>query len=118
MAVALEVRTTLGQRYDIAGPQEYRLKEVVELVCALTRRRRLVIGLPDRLSYLQAWMLERLPGPRMTRDNYRSMQVPSTTNAPWPLGGERQSIEAIAPSYLAPSGPRERYPQLRWRARP
>ncbi len=117
MAVALEDTETFGQRYELAGPQEYRLKELVELVCALTHRRRLVIGLPDRLSYLQAWMLERLPGPLMTRDNYRSMQVPSTTNAPWPLGGERQSIEAIAPSYLAPSGPRERYPQLRWRAR-
>jgi len=53
----------------------------------------------------------------MTRDNYRSMQVPSTTSAPWPLGGERQPLEAIAPGYLAPSGPRERYPQFRWRAR-
>ena len=117
MAVALEDTETFGQRYDLAGPREYGLKELVELVCALTHRKRLVVGLPDGLSYLQASLLEMLPGQLMTRDNYRSMQVPNTTRAPWPLGGERQSLEAIAPAYLFPSGPRERYPQLRWRAR-
>jgi NADH dehydrogenase len=117
MAVSLDDMETFGQKYDLAGPREYRLKQLVELVCALTHRRRLVIGLPDKLSYLQAALLEMLPGPLMTRDNYRSMQVPSTTSAPWPLGGERQPLEAIAPGYLAPSGPRERYPQFRWRAR-
>ena len=117
MAVSLEDTETFGQKYDLAGPREYKLKQLVELVCALTHRRRLVIGLPDRLSYLQASLLEMLPGPLMTRDNYRSMQVPNTTAAPWPLGGDRQPLEAIAPTYLAPSGPRERYPQFRWRAR-
>jgi NADH dehydrogenase len=117
ISVALEDTETYGERYELAGPREYRLKDLVELVCALTHHRRLVIGLPDKLSYLQAWLLEILPGRLMTRDNYRSMQVPSTTAAPWPLGGERASVEAIAPTYLAPSGPRERYPQLRWRAR-
>ncbi len=117
MAVALEDTETFGQKYDLAGPREYTLRELVELVCTLTHHRRLVIGLPNGLSYLQAWTLEMLPGQLMTRDNYRSMQVPNTTKAQWPLGGERQSLEAIAPTYLVPSGPRERYPQLRWRAR-
>jgi NADH dehydrogenase len=116
MAVALADTETFGQRYDLGGPQEYRLKQLVELVCLFTHRRRLVIGLSPRLSYVQAWLLEHLPGKLMTRDNYRSMQVPNTTNAEWPLA-ERHSLEALAPAYLAPSGPRERYPQLRWRAR-
>jgi NADH dehydrogenase len=117
MAVALGDTETFGQRYDLGGPREYTLKQLVELVCLFTHRQRLVIGLSERLSYLQAWMLEHLPGKMMTRDNYRSMQVPNTTNAEWPLGGERHALEALAPAYLAPSGPRERYPQLRWRAR-
>jgi len=117
MAIALAETESHGKRYDLGGPREYRLKELVELVCAFTHRQRLVIGLPDRLSYLQAFMLELLPGKLMTRDNYRSMQVPNTTNAEFPFGVERQALEAVAPAYLAPSGPRERYPQLRWRAR-
>jgi len=117
MAVSLEDTETFGQKYDLAGPRHYTLKELVELVCALTHRRRLVIGLPDKLSFLQAAFLEMLPGRLMTRDNYYSMKVPNTTSAPWPLGGDLHPLEAIAPTYLAPSGPRERYPQFRWRAR-
>jgi NADH dehydrogenase len=93
------------------------MKALVQFVCAVTGRRRLVFGLPDRLAHLQAWLLEHLPGKLMTRDNLRSMQVPSTCSAPFPFRLHPQSLEAVAPGYLAPAGPRERYPQLRWRAR-
>ena len=114
---ALEEPEAGGKAYELCGPGVYTMKELVELVCAITGRRRLVVGLPDRLSYLQAWMLEHLPGKLMTRDNYRSMQVPNTCDAPFPFNLHPQALEAVAPLYLAPSGPRERYPQLRWRAR-
>ena len=86
-------------------------------VCAVTGRRRLVLGLGDRLSYFQARLLELLPGPPMSRDNYYSMQVPSTSDAAFPFGIQPQALEGIAPFYLAPASPRERYPELRWRAR-
>ena len=66
---------------------------------------------------MQAFVLEKLPGRLLTRDNYRSMQVPNTTRSPFPFGIVPQALEAVAPAYLLPSGPRERYPQLRWRAR-
>jgi NADH dehydrogenase len=117
MAAALPETESHGQRYELGGPREYRLKELVELVCLFTHRSRLVIGLSPKLSYMQARVLEKLPGKLMTRDNYRSMQVPNTTNAEFPFGIERHALEALARAYLAPSGPRERYPQLRWRAR-
>jgi NADH dehydrogenase len=114
---ALEEPEAGGKVYELCGPRVYTMKELVELVCAITGRRRPVVGLPDRLSYFQAWMLEHLPGKLMTRDNYRSMQVPNTCDAPFPFNLQPQALEAVAPAYLAPSGPRERYPQLRWRAR-
>lgn len=106
-----------GRRFDLCGPRIYALEDLVRYVCALTGRRRIVLGLPDRLSYLQAWLMEFLPGPPMTRDNYRSMQVPNVSDAPFPFGIEPQALEGVAPFYLAASAPRERYPQLRWRAR-
>jgi len=114
---ALEEPKARANAYELCGPRVYTMKQLVESVCAMTGRRRLVVGLPDRLSYLQAWMLEHLPGKLMTRDNYRSMQVPNTCGAPFPFHLQPQALEAVAPAYLAPSGPRERYPQLRWRAR-
>ena len=128
MLAALESRAhshdTAGKRYDLCGPHECTLRELMEFVCAVTGRRRLIIGLPDALSYLQAWTMERLPGPLLTRDNYRSMQVPSVCDCAFPFGIQPVSFEAAAPAWLAPSGPRERiagsrerFAQLRWRAR-
>jgi NADH dehydrogenase len=117
MHYALEEPTARGKTFELCGPAVYTMRELVEFCCAAIGRRRLVLGLSDRLSYLQAWTLEHLPGQLMTRDNYRSMQVPNTCDAPFPFRLQPHSLEAVAPTYLAPSGPRERYPQLRWRAR-
>ena len=115
--VALDDRDAAGKRYDLCGPREYTLRQLVEFVCAVTGRRRLVIGLPDNLSYLQAWSLELLPMKLLTRDNYYSMQVPSVCEGPFPFGIHPVALEAAAPSWLAPAGPRERYPRLRWKAK-
>jgi len=117
MLAALESREAAGERYDLCGPKEYTLRQLIELVCEITRRRRVVIGLPDGLSYLQAWIMELLPVQLLTRDNYRSMQVPSVCDCAFPFGIQPALLEALAPSWLAPAGPRARYPQLRWKAR-
>jgi uncharacterized protein YbjT (DUF2867 family) len=110
---ALEDCDAQGKRYDLGGPRQYTLRELVETVCAITGRRRLVLGLGERLSMAQARMLELLPVKLMTRDNVRSMQVPSVCSTPFPFGIEPGALEALAPSWLAPVGPRGRYPALR-----
>lgn len=114
---ALEEPEARGKAYELCGPHQSTMKELVEFVCAVIGRRRIVVGLPERLSFMQAWMLEHLPGKLMSRDNFRSMQVPSTCAAAFPFNLQPQALEAVAPGYLAPSGRSERYPQLRWRAR-
>jgi NADH dehydrogenase len=117
MSRALDELSTHGKTYELCGPRQYTLKELVELVCQITGRHRAVIGLPDRLSYWQAFVMEKLPGKLITRDNLRSMQVPNVCSGVFPFGIRPQALEAAAPAYLAPAGPRERYPRLRWRAR-
>ena len=116
---AIDEPRSHGKAYDLCGPRVYTLRELVEFVCAITRRRRLIIPLSDRMSYLLARLMELAPHPLMTRDNYRSMQVPSVCGADCtlPFGLIAQALEAVVPFYLAPLGPRERYPQFRWRAR-
>jgi uncharacterized protein YbjT (DUF2867 family) len=117
MLASLPDHDSVGRAHTLAGPQECTLRELVQFVCAVTGRRRIIVGLPDGLAWLQAWMLEHLPGPLLTRDNLRSMQVPNVSDGPFPFGIAPTSLEAAAPTWLAPSGPRERYPQLRWKAR-
>jgi NADH dehydrogenase len=114
---ALDSDEAAGKRYDLCGPKEYTLRQLVELVCSITGRRRLVIGLPESLSYLQAWAMELLPVRLLTRDNFNSMQVPSVCDCAFPFGIQPAPLEALAPSWLAPAGPRERYRLLRWKAK-
>jgi uncharacterized protein YbjT (DUF2867 family) len=118
MVEALGESNSSGQAYDLCGPKVYTLRELIATVCRLTERRRLLLGMPRALAYLQAWLLELAPGePLMTRDNLRSMQVPSVCDCSLPFGIVAQELETLAPAWLAPSGPRQRYPVLRWRAR-
>ena len=110
---ALDEGESRGKRYELGGPKQYTLRELVAAVCAITGRKRLIVGLGERLSMAQARMLELLPVKLMTRDNVRSMQVPSVCSTPFPFGIEPAALEALAPSWLAPVGPRGRYPALR-----
>jgi uncharacterized protein YbjT (DUF2867 family) len=121
MLASLEDPEASRRAFELCGPRAYTLKELVGAVCRMTGRRRLVAGLPDWASRLQAKLMGMAPDPLklMTLDNYRSMQVANVCTGPQPLpfGLVPQPLEAIAPTYLAPAGPRERYPELRWRAR-
>lgn len=114
---ALEAREAQGRRYTLCGPRRYTLRELVQAVCHITGRRRLILGLGDRLSYWQARMMELTPGPLMTRDNYYSMQVPSVCDGAFPFGIEPAALEATAPAWLAPGAAHARYPELRRDAR-
>jgi NADH dehydrogenase len=113
---SLEERDAAGKHYDLCGPREYSLRELVQYVCRATGRRRLIIGLGPALSWMQAWVLEKLPGRLVTRDNLLSMQVPSVSAAPLPFGIVATSLDAVVPLYLAHTAPRERYGDLRHRA--
>jgi NADH dehydrogenase len=113
IASSLDDMVSHGWRYELGGPREYSLRELVELVCRMTGRRRWIVGLPGGLARLQAWVLEHLPGKLMSRDNLDSMKVPSVTGAAFPFGIQPQPIEAVAPSYLPPVNPFEEYPSLR-----
>jgi uncharacterized protein YbjT (DUF2867 family) len=110
---SLDDSDAAGKRFDLCGPSEYTLRELVEYVCRATGRRRLIIGLGPMFSSLQAWVLEKLPGRLVTRDNLRSMQVPSVSSAPLPYAIVATSLDAVTPFYLGHAAPRERYDDFR-----
>ena len=100
---------TVGQSYDLCGPKVYSLRELVTLVGAVTGRRRLIVGLNDTLSCLQAFSLELLPVKLMTRDNYYSMKIDNVSNQAFPFGIQPAALEAVIPAYLGHDFPRARY---------
>ncbi len=96
-AAALNDPSTYGRRYDLCGPREYTLKALVQYTAKLMGVKRLVIGLPDRLSRLQASILEYVPGKPLSLDNYRSLTQDSVCR-----DGERcpTTLESIVTEYL------------------
>ncbi len=104
-----------GKSYDLAGPDVYTLQALIEKVMHALDKKRLIIGLGDRLSYLQAWVMEWLPIKLMSRDNVRSMEVDSVTTSSMakeiklPL----TALDAIIPTYLQNKTPRAAYDEYR-----
>ena len=111
---------TIGQTYELAGPQVFTLKELVQTAGRLSGHARPVIGLPDALGALQAMAMELLPGaPLMSRDNLASMRVPNVATGTLPgldaLGIKPASIASVVPGYLSAGQGAARLD--RWRAR-
>jgi len=113
---SLDQANTFGRAYDLCGPRIYTLRELVELIAALLGKRRPIISLGDRLSYLQAWLMEWLPIKLMTRDNYYSMQVDSVCNCEFPFDFEPSTLESVVAEYLVGASPRNKYALFRHRA--
>ena len=98
-------RSSIGQVYELAGPQVLSLAEIVRLAGQHSGHARPVLPLPGPLAWAQAVMMEMLPGePLMSRDNLASMRVPNIASGRLPglqdLGIQPQSLSAVLPSYL------------------
>lgn len=116
-AASLGDRDSIGKRYDLGGPQVYTLRELAAYAGTASGHPRPVIGLPDRLAFLQAWAMEYKPGTKlMSRDNLNSMKVDSVCDSPLPFSIQATPLEAVAPVYLSGTSPRSRYSWFRYKA--
>ena len=109
----LEDKTTAGKIYEVCGPEVFTLKQLVQLAGRYSGINqgagRPVIGLPDALARLQAWMMEMAPGqPLMSRDNLDSMKADNVASGQFPgldaLGIVPTALGAVAPFYLGVQG--------------
>jgi NADH dehydrogenase len=108
-------KSTFGKRYDLCGPHEYTLQELVRYVARVSGKKRLIIGLGDGFSRLQAGILQYAPGKPFTPDNYRSLTQPSVCSGAFPavFGISPTPLEAVVPAYLANVTVRGRYSRYR-----
>jgi len=103
LCTALPTEHTYGKTYQLCGPETYSLYEIVTGIAEILNLRRVVIGLPDGLSRIQAWIMDYLvPGKPFSLDNYRSLSVASvcTENGLAALGIKASSMSVVLPQYL------------------
>lgn len=109
----LQDADTVGQIYEVCGPEVFTLRQLVELAGRYAGiqggKGRPVIGLPAALGRLQARLMELAPGePMLSRDNLDAMASDNVATGKLPglqaLGIHPAALDAIAPSYLGAQG--------------
>ena len=100
---ALEDPSTAGKTYQLCGPDIFSLREIVALIAKTLGKRRLIVGLPDTLASVQAWLMDYVvPGRILSVDSFRSLTVASvcTENGLEALGVRAMAMRDLLPTYL------------------
>ena len=100
---------TAGRTYELAGPNVYALRELVQITLRLIGKRRLLLPVPFAIAQLQARLFELLPSPPLTTGQVDLLKADSVASAVLPgfreLDIEPKAVEHIVPTYIGPRAP-------------
>jgi NADH dehydrogenase len=99
--VALDGRATPGAIYELGGPEVKTFEELLQMMLAETGRRRLLVPWPFALARVQAFLLEWLPKPLLTRDQVTLLQRDNVVSPEADADGRTLQGLGIAPTSLA-----------------
>ncbi|AZL15002.1 complex I NDUFA9 subunit family protein [Rickettsiales endosymbiont of Stachyamoeba lipophora] len=91
--------------YQLAGNKVYTLREIMELICKYTKRKKLLINIPEMLAKFMGMFLQILPEPILTMDQVDTLKTDSIVNDQFPTIKNLWLInltdaEQIIPNYL------------------
>jgi len=100
--LALRDPTTVGQTYELCGPDVMTLEQIVRTTAAAAAIRCRIFRLPDFIAWLQAVVMNLLPGKPFSIDNYKSLTVDSLCREDGcaRLGIRPKPLLAVLPTYL------------------
>lgn len=106
MSEVLQRPEARGMAYDLAGPQTYSFRELLELMLHITGQRRCLVGIPWPLAKIQAAIMEHMPHPMLTRDQVELLKTDNVIRNPHgetlrDLGISPMALEVILPAYLS-----------------
>lgn len=94
-----------GETVELGGPRVYTFKELLELICEVTGRKRFLAPVPFELMRPFAAIAGLAPVPPLTLDQLDMLTVDNVVSEGAAgladLGIEPRTVEAIVPSYLA-----------------
>lgn len=98
-----------GSTYELGGPEQLTMREIMRIILQTTDRNPLLVPLPFGLASLQAMLLQFAPGAfKLTPDQVRMLEVDNVVSEAAKsagltlqgLGIQPDSLQAIVPSYL------------------
>ena len=109
VANAVDGKSKPGATYELGGPEVLTMREIMQIILAITERNRMLVSLPFGLAKLQALLLQFAPGAlKLTPDQVAMLQTDNVVSDAAKaagltlegLGIAPDSMEAIAPQYL------------------
>jgi NADH dehydrogenase len=109
VAEAVDGKAKPGATYELGGPEVLTMREIMEIILAITERNRMLVSLPFGLAKLQAQFLQFAPGPlKLTPDQVELLRSDNVVSDAAKaacltlegLGIAPDSMEAVAPQYL------------------
>jgi uncharacterized protein YbjT (DUF2867 family) len=109
VAEAVDGKAKPGATYELGGPEVLTMREIMEVILAVTERNRMLVPLPFGLAKLQALFLQYAPGALkltpdqvvlLQSDNVVSDAAKAASLTLQGLGIAPDSMEAVAPQYL------------------
>jgi uncharacterized protein YbjT (DUF2867 family) len=109
VAEVVDGKAKQGATYELGGPEVLTMREIMEAICAITDRNRMLVPLPFGLARLNAFFLQFAPGmlkltpdqvELLKSDNVVSDAAKASGLTLEGLGIAPDSMEAIAPQYL------------------
>jgi uncharacterized protein YbjT (DUF2867 family) len=109
VADAADGKTRPGGIYELGGPEVLTMREIMEIILAITERKRMLLSLPFGLAKFEAMFLQFAPGAlKLTPDQVELLRVDNVVAAATKaagltlegLGITPDSLEAVAPQYL------------------
>jgi uncharacterized protein YbjT (DUF2867 family) len=109
VADAVDGKAKSGTIYELGGPEVLTMREIMEIILAVTGRRRMLVSLPFGLAKFKAMFLQFAPGAlKLTPDQVKLLRTDNVVSDAAKasgltlegLGITPDSLEAIAPQYL------------------
>jgi NADH dehydrogenase len=109
VADAVDGKAKSGAVYELGGPEVLTMREILEIILAITERKRMLIPLPFGLAKFKAMFLQFAPGAlKLTPDQVALLRTDNVVSDAAKaagltlegLGITPDSMEAIAPQYL------------------
>jgi uncharacterized protein YbjT (DUF2867 family) len=112
---ALRDRTTIGQTFELCGPDVMTLEQVVHITASVARLPCRIVRLPDFIARLEGIVMGLLPGKPFSLDNYRSLTIDSVCREDGfaRLKIQPQPMLGILPTYLQPDSIEDQLGSLR-----
>lgn len=110
-----------GKTFELVGPAEFTMYEILDMVGRYTDRKPWIIALPYWYGRILAVFLQFLPKPLVTPDQIKLLEIDNVADGSKPglaeLGVTATTAETIVPTYLRRFRPFQQQKKLRLQAR-